>query len=207
MPHPTFQPYRNDGLNHLYELLFCDNEKAFENDAPYPWPVVFADPPDAEALLRLANDRQQESRLRALAATKLHAIGAETPKPELLGVIVEVGMEGGLDVLAAFGDGTARYLNYSERAIVFDAPTQATNELIGALWRHSVQVVNQIGPWDQPRLAPPASGMVRLSFLVSGQLYFGQRPMDVFFKDPMAGPVLHSASQLMSYLIEHGGAK
>ncbi|MBX2929780.1 MAG: hypothetical protein KF852_18245 [Saprospiraceae bacterium] len=202
MQSPTFHPYQNEGLNHLYELLFCDNEAAFSNNGAFPWPVLFADPPDAEALLQLANDTNQESRLRALAANKLRAIGGAAPKPELHGVIVEVGMEGGLDVLAAFSDGTARYLNHSERAIISDAPTEATNPLIATLWHHSINVVNKIGPWDKPRLEPPQTGMVRLSFLVSGQLYFGQAPMDVFFNDPMAGPVLNSAAQLMAYLTE-----
>ncbi len=203
MQNPKFHPYQNDGLNHLYELLFCDNEAAFGNNGAFPWPVLFADPPDAEALLRLANDTNQESRLRALAATKLRSIGGPAPKAELHGVIVEVGMEGGLDVLAAFGDGTARYLNHAEKAIISDAPTEATNSLINNLWHHSINVVTKIGPWDKPRLEPPQSGMVRLSFLVSGQLFFGQGPMDVFFKDPMAGPVLDSAVQLMAYLTEY----
>ncbi len=203
MQNPKFHPYRNDGLNHLYELLFCDNEAAYSNSGPYPWPVIFADPPDADALLQLASDTNQESRLRALAANKLRSIGGAAPKAELLGVIAEVGMEDGLDVLAAFSDGTARYLNHTEKAIIADAPTEATNTLISALWHHSISVVNKIGPWDKPRLEPPRKGMVRLSFLVSGQLYFGQAPMDVFFKDPMAGPVLDSATQLMVYLTEH----
>ncbi len=202
-----FKPYQNDGLNHLYELLFCDNEEAFSNSGPFPWPVIFADPPDAEALLQLANDTSQESRLRALAATKLHKIGSTAPKAELLGVIIEVGMEGGLDALAAFGDGTARYINHAEKAIIFDSPTDATNALIGALWQHSINVVNKIGPWDKPRLEPPQAGMVRLSFLVSGQLFFGQGPMEVFFNDPMAGPVLNSAAQLMAFLTENALAK
>jgi len=116
---------------------------------------------------------------------------------------VEVGMEDGLDVLAAFGDGTARYLNHAEKAIIFDAPNESTNTLINTLWHHSINVVNKIGPWDKPRLNPPPAGMVRLSFLVSGQLFFGEGPMDAFFKDPMAGPVLNSAAQLMAYLTEN----
>ncbi|MEZ4935900.1 MAG: hypothetical protein R2788_27660 [Saprospiraceae bacterium] len=203
MQHQTFRPYQNDGLNHLYELLFCDNVVAFANNEAFPWPVIFADPPDLSALLQLANDTRYESRLRALAATRLKELQGGAPKPELYGVIIEVAMEEGLDVLAAFSDGTARYLNHAEKAIVFDAPNETSNSHIQNLWQHSINVVNKIGPWDKPRLEPPSTNMVRLSFLVAGQLYFGQGPMDVFFRDPMAGPVLTAATQLMSYLTQH----
>lgn len=195
----------------LYELLFCDNLPFFEetnsNLNDHPWSVLFSETPNENALLQLAADTAMESRVRALAATKLQSLGGAKPKPELLAVIIEVGMDNGLDVLAAFGDGTARYLNQAENAIIFDAPNETSNELIGKLWHHGINVVNKIGPWDKARLAPPTAGTVRLSFLVSGQLFFGQGPMDVFFGDPMAGPVLHSATQLMQYLTENAGKK
>lgn len=203
MQHQTFRPYQNDGLNYLYELLFCDNVVAFANNGAFPWPVIYADPPDLSALLQLANDTRYETRLRALAASRLNELQGGSPNPELYGVIIEVAMEQGLDVLAAFSDGTARYLNHAEKAIVFDAPNETSNSHIQNLWQHSINVVNKIGPWDKPRLEPPSTNMVRLSFLVAGQLYFGQGPMDVFFRDPMAGPVLTAATQLMSYLTQH----
>ena len=208
---PTFQPYKNEGLNHLYELFFCDNEAAFRanhtsRDA-HPWSALFAAMPDATALLQIAEDRSHESRARALAATKLHALGTPPADRELLGVIVEVGMEQGLDALAVYNDGTARYINHSESAVVLEAPNPAVNELINNLWQQSIQVVNRIGPWDKPRLAPPETNSVRLTFLVSGQLYFGQGPINVLFNDPMAKPVLDAATQVMLYLIELSKSK
>lgn len=207
----AFQPYQNESLNQLYNLLFCDNPALFkpsgETVAVYPWNVLFASSLDANALLQLANDNSMESRVRALAAHQLLELGGESPKPELLGVIIEIGLEQGLDVLAVFGDGTARYINQAERAIVFDAPNADTNPLVDNLWHHSINVVNRIGPWDKPRLEPPGLNTVRLSFLVSGQLFFGQGPMNVFFQDPMAGPVLDAATKVMVYLTQHVGGK
>lgn len=204
-----FRPYQNEGLNQLYELLFCDNETAYQTGAAnadtFPWSVLFTSVPDTDALLLLANDTSLESRVRGLAATKLHLLGGPAPKPELLGVVIEIGLEQGLDVLAVFGDGTARYINQAESAIVFDAPNETTNNLVSNLWHHSIQVVNRIGPWDKPRLAPPGKDTVRLTFLVSGQLFFGQGPMNVFFSDPMAGPVLDAATKVMVYLTQNAG--
>lgn len=136
-----------------------------------------------------------------MARTKLLEIGSQRqPNPELLGVIVEVALDGGLDALAAYGDGTARYLNYAENVIIWESPNEQSNALVDNLWHHSINVVNRIGP-DKPRIAPPETGMVRLSFLVSGQIYLGQGPMQPFFQDAMAGPVLHAATQLMQYLL------
>lgn len=204
---PTFTPYQNETLDTLYEMLFCDRLAIFhaQNDNPSE-PIlrtIFVDTPDENALLKIADDRSAESRVRAMACTKLLEIGSQQmPNPELLGVIVEVALDGGLDALAAYGDGTARYLNYAENVIIWESPNEQSNALVDNLWHHSINVVNRIGPWDKPRMAPPETGMVRLSFLVSGQIYLGQGPMQPFFQDAMAGPVLHAATQLMQYLTE-----
>jgi hypothetical protein len=204
MPH--FAPYQNPSLNGLYDMLFCDNAEIYQtnNSAPeaQPWATLFAEKPDEAALLDMADDAAQESRVRLLAAHRLKSFSPKTPRPALLGVVVEVALDEGLDVVAAYPDGTARYLNHSGKAIVWESPNADTNPLIQNILQHSIAVVNQIGPWDGERLAPPERGMVRLSFLVSGQLYFGQGPMNVFFNDPMAGPVLNATLQLMQYLTE-----
>lgn len=202
MPH--FAPYQNPSLNGLYDMLFCDNMEPYQtnNSAPeaQPWATLFAEKPDESALLDIADDTAQESRVRLLAALRLKGFSSKTPRPALLGVVVEVALDEGLDVVAAYPDGTARYLNHSGKAIVWESPNADTNQLIQNILQHSTTVVNQIGPWEGERMAPPGAGMVRLNFLVSGQLYFGQGPMNVFFNDPMAGPVLNATLQLMQYL-------
>ena len=201
-------PYQNPSLNSMYDMLFCDSMAPYQanNAAPdqQPWATLFAGTPDEAKLLQMANDTACESRVRLLAALRLKEFSAQKPKPALLGVIIEVAMEEGLDVLAAYPDGSARYLNHSGHAIVWESPTDASNQLVSNLMQQSIEVVNRIGPWDGERMSPPETGMVRLNFLVSGQLYFGQGPMDVFFKDPMAGPVLNAALQLMQFLTSAG---
>ncbi len=207
-----FTPYQNEHLNTFYELLFCDNLAFFEANCEspneQPWKTLFSKNNVENELLEMANTADTESRVRNLAAVKLQLTGSSiTPKAALLAVIIEVGMDKGLDTLAAFADGTARYLNYAENAIIWEAATNESSALIQELWHHSINVVNQIGPWDKARLAPPTTGMVRLSFLVSGQLYFGQGPVNQFFSDALAGPVLQAATQLMGYLTENAVTK
>lgn len=201
---PYYAPYQNPSLNGLYDMLFCDNMEPYQthHTAPseQPWATLFSEKPDETALLDVAGDTAQESRVRLLAAHRLRSFSQNMPPLALLGVVVEVALDEGLDVVAAYADGTARYLNHSGSAIVWESPNVESNQLVENVLRHSITVVNQIGPWDGERMAPPSRGTVRLSFLVSGQLYFGQGPVDVFFQDPMAGPVLNATLQLMQYL-------
>ena len=63
-------------------------------------------------------------------------------------------------------------------------------------------MVQQIGPWDQPRLAPPTAGNARLTFLVSDGLYFGQGPMNVLQADAKGGPVLREAGALLTAVVD-----
>jgi hypothetical protein len=107
-----------------------------------------------------------------------------------------------LNVLAAFSDGTARYLNHSEKLLVWETKTDQSNILIGNLFNNSINVINKIGPWDKERKPFPTQGMIRLTFLVSNGLYFGEGRFDVLQKDTMGGPVINCATELMSYLTQ-----
>jgi hypothetical protein len=43
---------------------------------------------------------------------------------------------------------------------------------------------------------------MRITFLVSDGLYFGEGPINDLFNDPMAKPALITATELMRYLTE-----
>ncbi|GAB3950948.1 hypothetical protein GCM10028805_30040 [Spirosoma harenae] len=199
------KPYTSEGLNTIYGLLFCDNIELYKSSSQstdYPWNVLLSDTPDPSELTRMATDETLETRQRILAYNWLLAKGFPIPAKVLLGVIIEVALEDGLDVLAAYSDGTCRYINHVESLLVWETQTNQSDQLIGQLLSDSLNVVNRIGPWDQERTTFPEEGMVKLSFLVSDGLYFGQGPFSVFQNDPMAGPVIDSATRLMTYLIE-----
>jgi len=197
-------PYQTESLNLIYNLLFCDNPELFKGSATdqsvYPWNIVFATHDNTEELVRLTEDDGVESRVQLLAHSKLRAQGHSINYQELLGVVIEVGMDDGLDVIAAYSDGSARYLNYSEKLIVLEAQTEQSNALIDELFNCGNEVIQKIGPWDKDRLPAPPAGQVRLTFLVSDGLYFGQGPIDVLAEDPMGGPVINAAAELMKYL-------
>jgi hypothetical protein len=121
-------PYAQSEINFIYQLLFCDDRRLFEPQPgmqPAPWHnILFAIQPDPAAVRSLAEDSDQESRVRILAYNWLRQNRHEVPKKELFGVVAEVPLEAGLDVLAAYADGRIRYINQTGRLAVFEAAPQ-----------------------------------------------------------------------------------
>jgi len=153
-------------------------------------------------LLKIIDDTRTETRMKILAYNQLLARGYRIDKKELLAVIVEVGLEDGLDVLASFKDGTARYINQSGKMILWETADETSDTLTKQLFRNSENIIKQIGPWNRPRRAEPSKGILRITFLVSDGLYFGEGPIDMLFNDPLARPALMSATELMKYLTD-----
>lgn len=207
----TAQPYASEGLNTIYELLFCDKPFLFtaseEARKHYPWNILLAEQPPAAELEAIAADASAETRMQLLAYNRLQEAGFKPQQKKLLGVVIEVGLEDGLDTLAAYKDGTARYINHSGKMIIWDSPEQQSQSLINELFLQSEEVVKHIGPWDKERLAAPATGDIRLSFLLSDGLYFGQGPFRVLQQDRMGGPVVDAATQLMMFLVDRASAQ
>ncbi len=192
-------PYSLDAANQIYNLLFCDEPSLFNagTDPQTDLARVLAPDTDASTLHAIADKQAAESRVRALAFNRLRAMGEKVAPGILLGTIVEVPLDGGLDTLAVFADQRIRYINQTGKMAVFEAPLATMKDAIAALIAASKTVVSRIGPWDKARLPPPPKGSVRLTFLVSDGLYFGQGPFEQFARDAMAGPVIKHAGELL----------
>lgn len=203
----TDNPYKDSSANFIYNLLFCDNLDLYRPNAQppysYPFDVLFAETSTATDLQKIIDDTNADPRIKVLAYNKQRSTGHKPNKKELLAVIVEVGLDDGLDVLASFNNGTARYINQTGKILVWETTTVTkANQLTQELFAKSQQILNQIGPWDKLRKPHPAKGNTRISFLVSDGLYFGEAPTDVLFSDQLASPALTTATQLMQYLTE-----
>jgi hypothetical protein len=199
-------PYKDTATNFIYNLLFCDSLELFKaNTSPpltYPFDVLFSDTSSVTDLQKIVDDSTADPRAKILAYNKQLASGHKPTKKELIAVIVEVGLDSGLDVLASFNNGTARYINQTGKMLIWETTDSTSSQLTADLFTKSATIVNNIGPWDKPRRPAPTKGNVRITFLVSDGLYFGEGPMDVLFNDQMAGPALNSATMLMKYLTE-----
>lgn len=201
---PPYAPYKNNDVNEIYNLLFCDDHNAFKpklGNHPTGYEVVlFSEPADSSAMLALAGESALEGRVRYLTYARLRALGQPVPSKILLGVIVEVALSGGLDVLAAFSEGGIRYINQSGKLAVFE-DVGVLQPYVQRLFDVSAPVVACLGPWKKPRRSPPRAGGIRLTFLVSDGVYFGEGPMSVMQTEAMAGPVIQRATELFQTVV------
>lgn len=202
-----YSPYSNEAINAIYNLLFCDNADGFKSkpgETPTRWQsILFSSPSDFASLEALASDPSAEGRVRFLAYSRLREQGKIVQPKILLGVIIEVPLSGGLDTLAAFSEGGVRYINQSGKLVVIEG-AEGFLPVVKKLFSVSEPVVSQIGPWAKPRLAPPKQGNVRLTFLVSDGLYFGEGPMSIMQSEAMAGPIINNAAELLQAVVATG---
>ena len=202
---PPYSPYSDNSPNFIYNLLFCDEVASFKpkpGATVAPWQItLFAEPVDFTALELLASDASQEGRARYLAYSLLRNAEKAVPEKILLGVIVEVGLPEGLDVLAAYSDGGVRYINKTGKLAVFEGVPQV-RPLVQDVLDAAQGVVANTGPWLGARLAPPRVGNIRISFLVSDGLYFGQGPAAQMQKESMAAPLIRKATVLLQAVVE-----
>ena len=202
----TDGPYQDESSNVIYQLLFCDRPELFKEhytgNVAGPWSVLFSARPDVVAVTKIAEDEQQESRVRALAFNALRAAGTSVPDKQYLGTILEVRLPEGLDTMAVFADGGARYINHSGKVVVAEGRPNPFDDEISAVIEKSKPIVAAIGPWDKERLPPPNEGNLRMTFLVSDGLYFGEGPMNAMQQEPLAAPLISAATRLLIRLVD-----
>jgi hypothetical protein len=126
--------------------------------------------------------------------------GAAVAK-RVLGVVVEVALQEGLDIVVAYADGSARYFNHSGAAVIWDAQDNSLQHEIERLLDAGRAVVDQIGPWEEPRPPAPPVGQARISILTPSGLHFGQGLFDILANDQLGGAVIFAAMQLMQSLV------
>jgi hypothetical protein len=203
------------GSNPLRELLFADLPAARAR-------ALFATAGDAgRAIVALADAAERGDAAAAGAAigsapawntdTRLHlqawslardaGVDAGADGKDVLGVVVDMGLEDGLDTLAGFADGSARYLNHSGSAIVWETPDMAIGQLVRQLLDAAAIVVVMGGPLEGDRLPPPALGNTMLSVLTRGGIYVGAGPIEAISEDPRGGPVITAATELLQTLV------
>src|SRR5450432_999363 len=78
-----------------------------------------------------------------------------SPVPEeakhVYGVVVDVPMTSGFDTLAAYEDRSARYINFSGAAIIWDAPDSRMDGQVQKLLAAGQALAHLIGPWEGQR--------------------------------------------------------
>jgi len=126
---------------------------------------------------------------------------APTSIIEVYGLVIEVAMDQGLDLLAVYADHSARYYNYSGSAIIWDQPDAGIGAKIDIILAQGAEIIPFIGPWKDARPAAPVNGNARINILTSNGLYFGEAGQLALFKDAMAGKTMYAMLDMMETLI------
>jgi len=209
----------------IREVLFGD--ELLEKVASYaqgltgdnPWACFAAasqrlaagDSPGAIAALnKILPMRGLEVRLYLQAWHNLRTLGqfpSMDQARQIQGVVVEVALERGLDIIAAYADGSARYFNYSGAAIVWDILDAEIDRLVTELITVGQSLVDISEPWDGTRPPAPPTGAVRINALTFGGLHFGQGSFQAISQDGLGGLALRGAFDLMQTLVAKVKAK
>jgi hypothetical protein len=161
-----------------------------------------------EQLRRVLAMPALESRHYLQAWHVLRLLKVEPPpekRKEILGVVVEVQMNTGHDLLAAYRDHSARYWNYAGGGVVWERPDASLDPLIDALFAAAQPIVDAIGPWEGRRPPLPGKDEARMNFLTPSGLHFGQAKFAILARDPMARPAIDAATALMQTLVAKSG--
>jgi hypothetical protein len=148
---------------------------------------------EARSCLRtILNHANLETRIQLWVWSALRELGQQPEVNvawEVLGVVVEVPTGGAYDTLAAYQDGSARYLNFSGASIFWDNPDETITKLCQALLRSTASA----GSRAKPRLSLllPTSG-IQATLLTRSGIYAISDPPE---------SVVKAAASLMRELI------
>lgn len=194
------KPYKNQVTNFAYNLLFCDvpalfvQNKALKPDTPL-YRVLHAGAKDAGAVRKIA-DQDRDSCTRMLAYDWLRAHKQPVPAKSLLGVVIEIGSPESLDTVAVYADGNVRYIDEQEKLFSYGPNTAGISPKAQAFLKRSRDLLAHLDPWKEPRVVAPPYGIVRITFLASSGLYFGDGELRQMFKDKFGGATVRSAFDL-----------
>ncbi|MGA9584722.1 MAG: hypothetical protein WBQ95_05295 [Terracidiphilus sp.] len=158
-----------------------------------------------DAVHHILNMPDLETRVCLQAWNTLRELGDKPPEEkgkEVLGVVVEIGMPKGLDLVAAYRDHRARYFNYSGAGVLWERRDDSLDGLIDELLQAGTVVAQVIGPWMQARPPEPKNGNARINLLTPSGIHLGNGPVEALNQDPMGGPILSAAFGLMKRLVE-----
>jgi hypothetical protein len=128
---------------------------------------------------------------------------------EVLGIVAEVALDGGHDVLAAYADGGVRFLHHLGGGTVVEPPAPEAVALAASGWLAEAQeVLAQMDPWEGTGEEPAPAGTSRFVALTRGgpRVAFGEGAS----VDPTSGPVaarlLGSGARLLAAITELAGS-
>lgn len=150
--------------------------------------------------------RSNEMSLVVLQAWRLMREMDRSPSIEwkdvVLGVVAEVGIDGGVDSLGVYPDQSVYYHNHAGSKIVWENGDGSLESQIRKVLEAAIAIVPQVGIWNDQRLPAPSEGRMRLSILTPVGIHFGEGPLEALEQDLVARPLVRAATTLMVDLVE-----
>jgi hypothetical protein len=144
-----------------------------------------------------------QDRLQAWSA--LRELG-EAPDRTLLaplGIVIEVGLDEGLDLLGVYDDYRTSYVSHSGRRVDWDRPDGSLDAFVAPVLDAARALPPHMGtPWKGPKRALVIRGQVRLNIVTPAGLYFGDGPHEEMARHALGGPLLMTATRLMVRLTQ-----
>lgn len=170
---------------------------AESGDAPAALRAITAAPPP---------ERETRLFLQAWHLARMAGVDPGSGGTRALGVVVDMHTDDGLDTLAGFRDGSARYLNYSGAGVVWEAPDGEIGRLVDDLLFRAEDVVLVTGPLDGERPPAPGHGGAMISILTPGGIHVGAGSTYALSNDSRGGPVINAAAALLAELVSRAQA-
>jgi hypothetical protein len=153
-----------------------------------------------ELLLEITAKPDIATRILLWSWTALRSLGvrpdSETAS-ESKAIVIQVPVGQGIDVLAGYADGTARYVNHSGKIIVWDLPDAVISDLIRKLLKCSV-ILQSLSPNLGGR---SLSDVVRVTVLTCDGNHTVEAPMQSLASGPL-NQLLVMSAELMTTLIK-----
>lgn len=155
----------------------------------------------AEVLLEVASNPNMETRILLWSWAALRRLGVHPNSYEaddIKGVVIQVPMESGADVLAAYADGMARYVNHSGKAIVWEI----TDATISGIIRKLLQSCKDLcGVVVAASANHSVTDVVRVTLLTFNGNRFAEASMQSVASSPI-NQVVGVGAELMANLIK-----
>lgn len=214
----------------LRDLVFADQDLdavvAIQKDSPVddpasPWPRLATaarlrrDDPEAataelEQVLALPG---LETRVQLWTWTALRSLGVspdEASADTVQGVVIENPVDGGVDTLAVFRDGTMRYFDHGGKAVFRDAHEGTSTPGMAELIRKPIALGDAMPPSERGRVSrgrpPSRPGWVRLSFLGFGGVRYREAPLDAVNDSPLA-PFVKASADIIGKALGNAGER
>ncbi len=203
-----FGPYEDPGLNNFYNMLFAD-DPALLTEGPRmgpPFDQLYQRPANVAALRKTADDPQHEARLRLLAYNRLRESGVKIDRLDVLGVVIEVPQERGLDTFASYVGAQVRYINQTGSPVILEERVEEVGRGVNEILRVATALARHLSPAKGERQSPPTNGLVRITLLTSQGPFVTQAPIESVSKDRHTGPVMNAATDLLEHVVELAGA-